>query len=284
MLKREIAFLAALTLCCGAFASCGSKSSSSGSVSAQKITAEPVTETTAENSTEGTTEDAGDTTDPTQATKDRQVSGGGSAGEITPDTAKGGDLRGQWTPDKSITEMDAFIEFADGGAGNLYVDLSSMVTVTDKSFKAMGIEASGDNFVFENGQIKAYYNSKDEDSLVIGLERADGRDPSELDGEYNITGGRLTSVILAYIDGEFGGDAKDVPITAVLSNGKTLLKVGGAFTYIVEGSRLQVAVMAEISDSFSFIRDKDIYYTADDEKLSIVTGDGDSTVLTRRKQ
>lgn len=271
MYRKVSAFLAACMICCGVCASCGSKSSSS--VSGNTTQASTTTETVSEPET---------TTQPAAEDSSRQVSGGGSQAQITPETAKGGDITGQWVPESFDSSLDLFLEFGPDGSGSVFADLSKMVTLSNGKFSAMGIEASGDDLVVKDGTVSAYYNNKDEDSLIIRLERIDGSTGNSLDGEYKITGGRLADTIYAYLDGSFGGDADKLPITAVVDGSSTFLKISGAFTYVTDGNKLDLEIMDDLSDLAEGIAGKDIYYTAENDKLMLTAG-GESITMPRRK-
>ena len=278
MFRKYLMILSAAVMCCGAFAGCGSKSSSSES---SAVTSAASSETASDN-TQETTETVTASQEASSGEND-QTAGSGSKNELTPESAKGGDITGQWVPDKSLTSLDSFIDFGKDGAGTLYVDLSAMVSFENGKFNAMGMEAAGDDLVIEKDSVKAYLNHYDEDSLLIQLDRIDGGDcTASLDGEYKLASGRLVTIITAYIDGEFSGDSGDLPITAVVEGKGSLLKLEGAFSYTVEDNRLNVAVMSELADKLGAINSKDIYFTAEKDRLLIVTGDGDSTVMTRR--
>lgn len=277
MFRKYLMILSAAVMCCGSFAGCGGKSSSSESSAATAAAPASQTEnTSATAETQTASEEA-------STSGNDQTAGSGNKSSITPESAKGGDITGQWVPDKSLTNLDSFIDFGEDGAGTLYIDLSDMVSFENGKFSAMGMEASGEDLVVEKNSVKAYLNHFDEDSLIIALERADGGDcTASLDGEYKLASGRLADLITAYIDGEFGGDSGDLPITAVLEGKSSLLKLEGAFSYTVENNRLNLAVMSELADKLGAVSGKDIYFTAEKDKLIIVTGDGDSTVMTRR--
>ena len=270
MHKRASALIAALMICGAAFVSCSSKSSSSEQSGTTGASASTEAASVTENDTQVSSENG-----------NKQTSGSGSEDQITPATAKGGDITGQWVPEGFDSGLDIFLDFGPDGSGALYCDMSGMVTLTDGKFSAIGIEASGDDLVIKDGTISAYYNSKDEDSLIIRLKRTDGGSGDQIDGEYTIEGGKLAETIYAYLDASFGGDSSHLPITAVINGSETLLKVAGAFTYQTEGSRLEIAIMEEFSEIAGNIIGEELYYTAEDDKL-IITADGKSTVMPRR--
>lgn len=270
MYRRATALLAAIMICGTAFVSCSGKSSSSE----QSGTTAPAA--SAENASA-----AGNDTQASSKEGNKQTSGSGSEYQITPDTAKGGDITGQWVPEGFDSGLDVFLDFGADGSGTVYCDMSGMVKFSEGKFSAVGIEASGDDLVIKDGTISAYYNSKDEDSLIIRLRRTDGGNGDQINGEYAIEGGKLADTIYAYLDASFGGDSSILPIRVVINGRETLLKVDGAFTYLTEGSRLDIAIMEELSGVAGNILGKELYYTAEDDKL-IITADGKSTVMPRR--
>ena len=277
MYKKVLGIIAAAAVCGIVTTACGGKSSSSGDPAATEtsaVTALTETETAAD--TAAATE--------TAVSGNKQTSGSGSA-EYSPENTKGGDIIGEWIPGEEITDLDASVSFGEDGTGALYIDISGLAHFSDGPvFSALGSEVTGEDLVTENGSIKAYINHMDEDSLLIQLDRissAESGSSSSFDGEYNIAGGRLADTLDAYIDGEFGGYAGDIPITAVVNGERLRIKLGDAFSYTTEGNRLKLALMSEIAEKFSFLEGKELFYTAESDKLTVVTSDGDGVTMER---
>ena len=266
---KWLAFISAFTVCLTAFASCGGGKSSSG--------------TSGKQNAEGSTPAASETVTASEEDGGKQTAGSGSAAQLTPESAKGGDIAGQWIPEDMGLGLDVFIDFENNGSGSVYADISKLVSAENGKLTSLGAEVSGDDLVIKDGTVSAYYNSNDEDSLIIGLKRTDGAENSSLDGEYTITGGRLADTIYTILEASIGGEPEKLPVTLVINGSETYLRIAGAFTYITEGNRLEVAVMDELSGIADSIAGKEICYTAGNDKLMMTAG-GKTVVMQRREK
>ncbi len=311
MKKRCIALIAALAVVTGSFAGCGRDSDSSSSDKKASTTAASTT-SSVDDDEQSTTDTSKEKT--TGTTKASTTKSSGKADELKKKTsditkkvdiseAKGGDIVGSWKMEDEIDGYSGNIIFDENGKGSIRIDLDEGIAFDSKgSLVAGDMEIDSEDIIFDGKtiDIRTDFNidellgmdeeDKDkekttkgsaEKTSIIKLERVDGDDDDSMNGEYKISGGTLQMLVQMFLSEALsGGDSlPELPLRIIIDDSKIGIKLNDIFDYEVDGAKVKLTPMKGFEEELEEIGAEDIYFTVEDDELTLINSDGEAIVL-----
>ena len=312
MKKRCIALIAALAVVTGSFAGCGRDSDSSSSDKKASTTAASTTSSVDDDEQSNSDTSKEKTTGTTKASTTKSS---GKAEELKKKTseitkkvdiseAKGGDIVCSWKMEDEIDGYSGNIIFDENGKGSIRIDLDEEIAFDSKgSLVAGDMEIDSEDIIFDGKtiDIRTDFNidellgmaeeDKDkektskgsgEKTSIIKLERVDGDDDEDsMDGEYKISGGTLQMLVQMFLSEELsgGGSLPELPLRIIIDDSKIGIKLNDIFDYEVDGAKVKLTPMKGFEEELEEIGAEDIYFTVEDDELTLINSDGEAIVL-----
>ncbi|MBQ1340177.1 MAG: hypothetical protein IIY35_06100, partial [Ruminococcus sp.] len=106
-------------------------------------------------------------------------------------------------------------------------------------------------------------------------------DEDSMDGEYKISGGTLQMLVQMFLSEALsGGDSlPELPLRIIIDDSKIGIKLNDIFDYEVDGSKIKLTPMKGFEEELEEIGAEDIYFTVEDDELTLINSDGEAIVL-----
>ena len=102
-----------------------------------------------------------------------------------------------------------------------------------------------------------------------------------MNGEYKISGGTLQMLVQMFLSEALsGGDSlPELPLRIIIDDSKIGIKLNDIFDYEVDGAKVKLTPMKGFEEELEEIGAEDIYFTVEDDELTLINSDGDAIVL-----